>query len=63
MNNLKPCPLCGNTNIIIETWSSGGPMFMVKCTNPNCYEDYPRGHDLPRVIEAWNRRANNESNT
>lgn len=57
---LKPCPLCGRKPII-EHWSSGGTMFMVKCNNPDCPEPakpYPKGHRLNEVIAVWNRRAN-----
>lgn len=60
-NELKPCPFCGRKPII-EHWSSGGPMFMVKCNNPNCsvpVEGYPTGHHLPEVEKEWNRRVNN----
>lgn len=57
---LKPCPLCGWTNIKIETWSSGGKMFMCKCNNPDCQvptNGYPKGRNLEKVKEEWNRRA------
>ena len=57
---LKPCPLCGRKPII-EHWSSGGTMFMVKCNNPDFPEPakpYPKGHRLNEVIAVWNRRAN-----
>ena len=57
---LKPCPLCGRTNIIIERWSSGGMMYMVKCNNPDCpvpEEGFPSGRDLKIVKEEWNRRS------
>lgn len=60
---LRPCLLCGR-NPIIEHWSSGGAMYMVKCNNPDCpvpAESYPKGHNLEEVIKAWNRRANNET--
>lgn len=63
MNNLKPCPWCGGTHAVIETWSSGGAMYMVRCTNPDCRGDYPRGHDLKQVIEDWNRRTPNDLDT
>lgn len=55
MNELKPCRLCGK-RAIIEMWSSGGLMYMAKCSNPDCYDYYPRGHNLPKVIEEWNQR-------
>lgn len=60
---LKPCPFCGRKPII-EHWSSGGLMHMVKCNTPDCPipdVGYPTGHNLVKVKEAWNRRANDES--
>lgn len=59
MADLKPCPLCGKP-AIIETWSSGGRMYMAKCNNPDCpvpENSYPSGHNLMDVIAAWNRRT------
>ncbi|MGN0163132.1 MAG: Lar family restriction alleviation protein [Candidatus Ornithomonoglobus sp.] len=56
---LKPCPFCGR-KAAIEMWSSAGPMYMVKCNNPDCpipIEGYPSGHDLVEVKLEWNRRA------
>lgn len=32
---LKPCQFCGRKPII-EHWSSGVVMYMVKCNNPDC---------------------------
>ena len=62
MSKLKPCPFCGHKPMM-ETWSSGGKMYMLKCSNYNCIkgmDTYPRGHDLPKVIEEWNTRAEKE---
>lgn len=62
MNKLKPCPFCGGTPII-ERWSSGGLMYMVKCRNPDCPVPecgYPSGHNIKEVYAEWNRRAENE---
>jgi len=58
-NKLKPCRYCGGSNIVIERWSSGGMMFMVKCNNPDCpvpAESYPTGRNVEKVKEEWNRR-------
>lgn len=58
---LKSCPFCGRKPII-EHWSSGRKMYMVKCNNPDCpvpAESYPKGHNPSEVIAEWNRRANN----
>lgn len=60
MTKMKPCPLCGKKNIVIEEWSSGGRMYMVKCNNPNCPvpdDSYPMGRNLHEVVDEWNRRA------
>ena len=56
---LKSCPFCGRYPVI-ERWSSGGPMFMVKCNNGDCdvpLDGYPSGRDLTEVAIEWNRRA------
>lgn len=55
MSELKPCRLCGK-RAIIEHWSSGGPMYMAKCSNPDCFhpEDYAKGRRPEKVIDAWN---------
>ena len=55
---LKQCKYCG-ANPVIEKWSSGGMMYMVKCNNPDCPvppESYPTGRKLDDVKEEWNRR-------
>ena len=62
MEKLKPCPFCGG-KAITESWASGGIMYMVKCSNPDCAvpaEGYPSGRNLIAVREQWNMRANNE---
>lgn len=59
---LKTCPICGRKPMV-EHWSSGGTMYMVKCNNPDCpvpLLSYPNGHNLDEVITEWNRRANDE---
>lgn len=56
---LKPCRICGKNNVVIERWSSGGTMYMVKCNNSECpvpKEGYPTGRDLREVKEEWSRR-------
>lgn len=57
---LNPCQLCGRKPII-EHWSSGGLMYMVKCNNPDCPvppKGYPKGRNLEKVKEEWNRSVN-----
>ena len=59
-DKLKPCPICKKHNVVLEIWSSGWRMYMVKCNNPDCpvpAEGYPTGRCLDDVIEEWNRRA------
>ena len=56
---LKPCRYCGKNNVVVERWTSGGMMYMVKCNNPDCPvpdEGYPAGRHLPSVKEEWNKR-------
>lgn len=56
---LNPCRICKGNNVVVETWSSGGRMHMVKCNNPDCPvpdEGYPTGRNLEEVKEEWNRR-------
>lgn len=56
---LKPCKICGKSNIVTERWSSGGMMYMVKCNNSDCpvpHDGYPTGRDLNKVKQEWNRR-------
>ena len=56
---LKSCHFCG-TKPIIEHWFSNGVMYMIKCNNPDCkvpHNGYPAGHDLSKVKEQWNKRA------
>lgn len=56
---LLPCRLCGKRPIV-EHWSSGGIMYMVKCNGPDCPipdNGYPAGRDLKKVIEEWNKRV------
>ena len=62
MEKLKPCPFCEG-KAITKHWASGGIMYMVKCSNPDCAvpaEGYPSGRNLIAVREQWNRRVNNE---
>lgn len=54
---LKPCRYCGKKNVVVERWTSGGRMYMVKCNNPDCpvpSEGYPTGRNLERVMAEWN---------
>lgn len=55
---MEKCRFCGKSPIV-ERWSSGGMMYMVKCNNPNCCvptEGYPTGRNLEEVAKEWNKR-------
>ena len=59
---ILPCPFCGRKPII-EHWSSGGIMYMVKCNNPDCpvpVNSYPTGRNLNDVEDEWNKRSDND---
>lgn len=61
--DLRPCKYCSGKNIAVETWSSGGRMYMVKCNSPDCpvpKEGYPSGRNLGEVKDEWNRRNTSE---
>lgn len=53
---LKPCPFCGSTDIdfIDDDWVG-----YVYCTN--CGVETPNYKPSTGAVEAWNRRADNES--
>ena len=57
------CPYCGKKPII-EHWSSGGSMFMVKCNSPDCWhpETYITGRNLKKVKEDWDRQVKGQNN-
>lgn len=59
MGKLKPCRYCGNSNVDIERWNSGGMMYMCKCSNPDFpvpTDGYLTGRNLEKVKEEWNIR-------
>lgn len=56
---LKPCRYCKKNSAVMERWSSGGAMYMVRCNNPDCPvppDSYPKGRKLEIVIKEWNER-------
>lgn len=58
-NGLESCKYCGKHTAKVESWSSGGRMYMVKCNNPDCPvpdEGYPTGRNLKEVVKEWNKR-------
>ena len=60
---LKPCPFCGEMPTIGEMHEDCGDLgYSVMCINNKCpIEARTAWHtDLKEVVEAWNRRANDE---
>ena len=60
MAELKPCPFCGTTPIVIANqFRHYQTTYLVKCNNIDCvvipttYEH----SEMDDAIEAWNRRA------
>ena len=71
-NELKPCPFCGNTNIVIKTCSDNccDPIMCDECpqlqytvccdgNNGGCGSHSGYYLKKEEAIEAWNRRADN----
>lgn len=56
---MKPCAIC-KTMPVLEHWSSGGPMYAVRCNNPDrpdsCSDGfyYSRSRNNKEAIERWN---------
>ena len=59
MDKLKPCPFCGSTDLHIEYSSSWGAdrIICYDCLATFSQQEITCENDL---IEAWNRRADNE---
>ena len=76
MNELKPCPFCGNEVNIekIPLWYGNGRgysgcyEFKIKCDNCGCTVHQPKTDSVYRseekarenAIKAWNRRVNDD---
>ena len=59
---MNKCKLCGKKPIV-ERWSSGGLMYMIKCNNPDCpvpVVGYPTGRKLEEVMKEWDRINKNK---
>ena len=52
MNNLKPCPFCGGTDLRM---GEAHEAVYVNC--PDCDTDGPMRHTDQEAITAWNTRA------
>lgn len=57
MNELKPCPFCGGTDIECVDFHKAD-MWFVQCEN--CYATFPSFDTEDEAIEARNRRVDNE---
>lgn len=57
MNELKPCPFCGSDRISVQYLCFRPYVICEKChAQIPCYDNYARSK------EAWNRRAENDTN-
>lgn len=60
MDNLKPCPFCGGTNLYVDGYEHGaGLRWRVLCLDCMATVDPGTIQQKYRAIEAWNRRDNN----
>lgn len=56
---LKPCKTCG-VMPVLEHWASGGPVFAVRCNNPDrpdsCDEGFyiSKSRNPEKAIQKWN---------
>lgn len=61
MEQLKPCPFCGEEAQIFtddEMGYLGNAQYLVRCGNCLCGTGHYNNPEY--AIEAWNKRANNE---
>lgn len=58
MNDLKPCPFCGDVYIMVRMTTNG--MYSVGCNTLNCIALHSTGktyRSYDEAVKAWNRRA------
>lgn len=57
MTELKPCPFCGGTNVVVdEFWERYDEPYFIACNE--CGASGPYTHKKEEAIELWNRRVN-----
>lgn len=54
MDELKPCPFCGNDAVLYEDYEGG---WVIECKR--CFVQIWRKNSKKAAIKAWNRRAKN----
>lgn len=61
MDELKPCPFCGDVNIYVDGYEHGaGLRWRVVCLSCMGMVDPGIFQQKYRAIEAWNRRTKEE---
>ena len=56
INNLVPCPYCGNRSVVLYTDSNG--VFRVKCGRYHCDKKFEvKSTEKEICIKAWNENA------
>lgn len=56
---MKPCKTCG-VKPVLEHWASGGPMYAVRCNNPDrpnaCDRafNYSKSRNPDEAVRKWN---------
>ena len=60
-DKLKPCPFCGGEAELVEH-NEGLVFYFVRCKNENCFAGAAdvRHFSKETLVEAWNRRANDD---
>lgn len=62
MNELKPCPFCGNQNLLLRNVEYDKTLWIISCNKCHSeftvsrYENCVKKDNRDRLIETWNRR-------
>ena len=62
MSELKPCPFCNDTYIMVRVRKDG--KYVVGCNTLNCVCLHSEGklfNSAEKAMNAWNRRANDDT--